>query len=80
MVKSEIEIEVKKALDKAAKIVKKTPLTVGDSMKLIDECARTLQKCETLRKKRDRWIEKFNELKESQNPPIKQGDKNETTT
>jgi len=59
------EIEIKEEIDIMAGIIETTLITVTDAKKLSAAACKVLMKCEELRKSRDNWRTKYEELKES---------------
>lgn len=66
MIKSEpsvAEIEINEAIKEMNFLTNTTLITIADAKTLIGAGYKVLLKCEELRKSRDRWHEKYDEIK-----------------
>jgi len=61
--KSAAELEMEELLKKCENIINHNYLTIEDANKIIKAGYKLLMKCEELRLSRDRWREKYKEIK-----------------
>ena len=65
MIKSEpsiAEVEIKEEIDIMGNMIETTLVTVLDAKKVAAAAGKVLMKCEELRKSRDNWHQKYDEL------------------
>ena len=58
------EIQIQEELDKFSSVISTTLITIADARKLEAAGYKVLHKCEELRKSRDNWKNKYDEIKE----------------
>jgi len=61
--RSVVELQIIQSIIEMEDKVDKTTLTIYDSKELIKSAVRCLEKCEELRKSRDNWRRKYEEIK-----------------